>query len=239
MSEIEESAKAVTETAKLGTTVVEATEKMGGFLSHILNEPITEAVGIFGDKLKFMRWKRKLRIVDEVNRILDERGVESTRPIPPKLAIPILEQASLEENDELQDIWCRLIANSLDPNFQFEIRYAFIDIIKNLTALDARILKYIYEITMERNKEYKTEKFQVYKINFDSIKKNIYASDVETELSLYNLKRVQCVWDNDLNELRHDAAGIAAGITWTKTTPTHSTYRITPLGVAFILACMK
>lgn len=237
MSEIGESAKVVTETAKLCTTSIEAAEKMGGFLSQILNEPITEAVGIFGDKLKFMRWKRKLRIVDEVNRILDERGVKNIRPIPPKLAIPILEQASLEENDELQDIWCRLIANSLDPNFNMEIRYAFIEIIKNLTALDAKILKYIYEATMERNKQYNTEKFQAYKISFNSIKENTLASNIETELSMYNLKRVQCVWDNDVIELRHDTARIA--LNKLRETPAHSTYRITSLGVAFILACMK
>lgn len=200
MSEIEESAKAITETAKLGTTVVEATEKMGGFLSHILNEPITEAVGIFGDKLKFMRWKRKLRIVDEVNRILDERGVESTRPIPPKLAIPILEQASLEENDELQDIWCRLIANSLDPNFLLEIRYAFIDIIKNLTPLDAKVLKYVYESTIEINKLNQTARFIAYPIDFYQIVEHTRASYTETELSLNNLQRVQCLWDNDIRD---------------------------------------
>jgi hypothetical protein len=117
MSEIEETAKAVVETAKLGTTTIEAAEKMGGFFSKVLNEPITDAVGIIGDKLKFMRWQRKLRIVDEVNKTLDQKGVTSTRPIPPKLAIPILEQACLEENDELQDLWCNLITNSLDPTY--------------------------------------------------------------------------------------------------------------------------
>lgn len=200
MSEIEESAKAVTETVKLGTTVVEATEKMGSFLSRVLNEPITEAVGIFEDKLKFMRWKRKLRIIDEVNRLLDERSLESTRPIPPKLAIPILEQASLEENDELQDIWCRLIANSLDPNFEVEIRYAFIDIIKNLTTLDAKILKYVYDSTVEINKLNQTERFIAYPIDFYQIVEYTQASYTETELSLNNLQRVQCLWDNDIKD---------------------------------------
>lgn len=229
MSEIEE-------TAKLYTTSIEAAGKMGGFLSKVLNEPITEAVGMFGDKLKFMRWKRKLRIVDEVNGILDERGVKNIRPIPPKLAIPILEQASLEE-DELQDIWCRLIANSLDPKFHLEIRYAFIEIIKNITSLDAKILKYMYEITMERNKQYKTDHFRAYKISFNPIKENVHASDIETELSLYNLKRVQCVWDNDLIELHYNTARTA--FEELNEAPPHSTYRITPLGVAFILACMN
>ncbi len=266
MSETEESAKAVTETVKLGTTLVEASERMGGFLSRILDEPITEAVGMFGDKLKFMRWKRKLRIVDEVNRILDERGVKSTRPIPPKLAIPILEQASLEENDELQDIWCNLIANSLDPNFKMEIRYSFIEIIKNLTTLDARILKHVYETTTEINNQNKTTRFIPYPIDFYQIAERVQASYIETELSLNNLQRVQCLWDNDIKDLHakvdlykivsDEPHSVEALCLREKNfsasllkdyfpdikevlTVKHSRFKLTPLGVAFIKACMK
>lgn len=234
MYDIQETAKVVAETAKLGITTIEAAEKMGGFFSKVLDEPITEAVGIIGDKLKFMRWQRKLRIVDEVNEILDQKGVTSTRPIPPKLAIPILEQACLEENDELQDLWCNLIANSLDPNFKAEIRYAFIEIIKSMTSLDAKILKYIYETTEETNK---TTNFRDHPVDFFRIKDGMNASNVETELSLNNLQRVQCVRNNDINDLRRQVNSIIKK----QKSPLiqHSSYVITPLGVAFVLACMK
>ncbi|MGB9927998.1 MAG: Abi-alpha family protein [Methanosarcina sp.] len=237
MSELEEIAKAVTSTAEFSTASVGSIEKMGGFFAKVLNEPLTEAVGIIGDKLNFMRWKRKLRMVDEVNRILDQRGITDTRAIPPKLAIPILEQACLEENDELQDIWCRLIANSLDPKFNLEIRYAFIEIIKNMTALDAKILKYIYETTIKINKINQTKPFIAYSVDFFHIKENVRASNVETELSLNNLQRVQCIRDNDVNDLRTQVNSMIK-----KTTPPiiqHSSFKITPLGTAFILACMK
>lgn len=237
MSDIEETAKAVVETAKLGTTTIEAAEKMGGFFSKILHEPITEAVGIIGDKLKFMRWQRKLRIVDEVNKTLDQKGVTSTRPIPPKLAIPILEQASIEENDELQDLWCNLIANSLDPNFKLEIRYAFIEIVKSMTSLDAKILKYIYEATKEINKTTNTTNFRGYPVDFFQIKDKMNASNPETELSLNNLQRIQCVRNNDVNDLRDQVNSMIKR----QKLPTirHSSYIITPLGVAFVFACMK
>lgn len=237
MSDIEETAKAVIETAKLGTTTIEAAEKMGGFFSKILHEPITEAVGIIGDKLRFMRWQRKLRIVDEVNKTLDQRDITNTRPIPPKLAIPILEQACLEENDELQDLWCNLIANSLDPNFKLEIRYAFIEVIKNITPLDAKVLKYIYDTTKETNRLNKTNKFIGYPVDFFQIKDNVHASNIETELSLNNLQRVRCVQDNDVSDLRAQVNAVNKK----KKPPIiqHSSYRITPFGTAFILACMK
>lgn len=265
MSEIEESAKAVTETVKLGTTVVEATEKMGVFLSRVLDEPITEAVGIFGDKLKYMRWTRQLRITDEVNRILDERRVKNTRAVPPKLAIPIIEQASLEENDELQDLWCNLIANSLDPGFKVEIRYSFIEIIKNLTTLDARILKYVYGTTVGINNQNNTTRFIPYPIDFYKIAEHVQASYIDTELSLNNLQRVQCLWDNDIKDLHAeiDLHNLIRNVPRSAQdlyiqankyekflkdynkdieeviNATHSKFKLTPLGVAFIKACMK
>jgi hypothetical protein len=237
MSDIEETAKAVVETVKFGTTTIEAAEKMGGFFSKILHEPMTEAVGIIGDKLRFMRWQRKLRIVDEVNKTLDQRDITNTRPIPPKLAIPILEQACLEENDELQDLWRNLIANSLDPNFKMEIRYTFIEIIKSMTPLDAKILKYIYEITDETNKTNHTTNFRGYPVDFFQIKDKMNASNPETELSMNNLQRIQCVRNNDVNDLRDQVNSMIKK----QKLPTtrHSSYIITPLGVAFVLACMK
>lgn len=237
MSEVEESAKAVTETAKLGTTLVEATEKVGGFIAKVLDEPITEAVGMFGDKLKFMRWKNKLKIVDNVNVTLEERGIKNIRPIPPKIAIPLLEQATLEEEEELQDLWCNLIANSLDPNYKLEIRYAFIEVIKNITPLDAKVLKYIYNTALETNRRNQTNKFVGYPVDFFQIKENVHASNVETELSLNNLQRVRCVRDNDVSDLRAQLNEVIK-----RKKPQiiqHSSYIITPFGTAFILACNK
>ena len=53
--EVSESAKAVQEVAKTTKAGIEATEKLGGFVSKIINEPIDAVVGILSDKLKFVR----------------------------------------------------------------------------------------------------------------------------------------------------------------------------------------
>ena len=37
----------------------------------------------------------------------------------------MVENASLEEDDKLQDLWNKLIANAMDPNFTDEIRYSY------------------------------------------------------------------------------------------------------------------
>ena len=67
------------------------------------------------------------------------------RAVPPKLAIPILEESSLEEDDSLNSLWNALLANALDPDFAEEIRFAYTDIIKNLSPLDSLLMSAIYD----------------------------------------------------------------------------------------------
>ena len=144
MSILDEPAKAVAALANLGDTSVKAAEKSGPFLSKVFGTSIESAVGIIGDKLEYLKWERQTRMIDRINKYHKERNLTEVRPIPPKFAIPLIVNATLEEENDLQDIWCKLIANALDPNFDSEIRYAFIYIIKSLTSLDAMILELFY-----------------------------------------------------------------------------------------------
>jgi len=61
-----------------------------------------------------------------------------------KIALPILEQASLEECDELQDLWASLLTSAVDPNFDGSVRTAYIDILKQVEVMDVHILQAVY-----------------------------------------------------------------------------------------------
>ena len=54
------------------------------------------------DKLRFVRWRRLSAMSEEVEKILDERGIQDYRAVLPKLALPIFEEASLEEDESIQ-----------------------------------------------------------------------------------------------------------------------------------------
>lgn len=238
MTEVEEISKAVAESSKFGTTSVEATQKMLGFLAKVFDEPIETTVGIIGDKLKFIRWQRQLRMADEVSGILRQRGVDSTRPIPPKFAISMLEQASLEEQDELQDIWCNLIANSLDPNFNSEIRYAFIEIIKGLTPLDSKILYFVYNRISNKSlfcedEIQKHEMMQSKTIPISRIQENIDASEEYIRISVSNLIRVECLNSSSTVYSAKTFGSTIVGVSSVMDVV------ITPLGIVFVEACIK
>lgn len=192
--EISETAKAVQEVAKTTRKSIEATEKLGQFVARVTNESIEAVTGILADKLRFMRWERQLRLRDRLIEIVKERKLEGTfRVIPPKLALPIIESASLEENNELQDLWANLLASAIDPNFNGAIRSAFIDIIKQLEVIDVHILNAIYS----RYKEWRINNPSLSPIEYpiDSWK-IIMETGMEPavyETSIDNLIRVRCI----------------------------------------------
>lgn len=99
---IEAVAKAVAATSKFGTQAVKTTEKILAFTAKVFKEPAEQTAGIIGDRLRLFRWKRQVAYTDKVNNILSDRGVSETRAVPPKFALPVLESASLEDDDDLQ-----------------------------------------------------------------------------------------------------------------------------------------
>lgn len=237
------------ECAKFGTTVVNVSAEFGRFLSNVFGTSIEDGYGIMGDKIGFIRWEKQCRMVEVINKYNEEKGFPLARPIPPKFAIPMILNAGFEEDDDLQDIWCRLISNSMDPNFNSEIRYAYIEIIKSLTSLDAKILKYIFEKAMEIShvsgmifdkqrglvgykKHFNRELLVDYTPNLAKIKEYMGISDEQFEVALHNLIRVQCIRNITAEKSMHypdepNGSYLIEDII------------LTPLGIAFIEACLQ
>lgn len=246
MSDVEESAKAVAEVAKLGTASVDAGVKLGSFFVKVLGEPFQDAVGLLGDRLRLYRFQNQVVIMDKVDKILNEREVSNTRPIPPKFAIPIMEYASLEEDENLQDIWCKLLANGLDPNRDIEFKYCYIEIIKSITPLDASILRFIYEQTkgIAEVKFLDTGEplpFDECTISLRSI--IVYFSSIPPQMinvSLCNLMRVQCIEEATLREkVMALKSRLESKVYIKNISRAMGYYIVTSLGADFIRSCME
>jgi hypothetical protein len=139
-----ESAKAAAEIAKTTGKAIDASRAIGCFIARLISGPLEQGVGIFEDKLKYTRWERQTRLMDRANTLLRERGLtEPERAIPLKLAIPLVQAASLEDDDYLQDIWAQLLVNAA-TNSGVNLQRAFISILESLTPLEAHILECVY-----------------------------------------------------------------------------------------------
>lgn len=139
---LEEEAKAIQEVAKTAHKAIDATKEFGGFIARYINGPIEQGIGIFEDKLKYMRWERQIRLMERANKFIHDRGLqEPTRAVPMKIAAPLFQSGSLEDDDFLRDIWAKLLVSAADAQFGEDINRSYITILENITSLEALILK--------------------------------------------------------------------------------------------------
>jgi len=117
------------------------------FLEKILGGSLEELGNIGQDWIKYYRYKNLLLIQDKIEAIMKKRkGDGKVNPIPLRLAIPLLQSASIEDDDSIQELWARLIANATDPDKNIDLHPAFIEIINQLSPDEAKILIKFEEI---------------------------------------------------------------------------------------------
>lgn len=233
MSETDEIAKAIQESSKLGEKGLEIADKAGSFFAKVFKEPFNEISGIITDKLRFIRWRRMVQMADEVNKILDEKKVEYTRAVPPKIALPILEESSLEDDPNLQYLWNHLLANAMNPSFNNEIRYGFTEMIKNITGIEILILSEFYKILEKENRLTPLSEIHNYSLNKEQLIDGLKMSPDQYAVSANNLMRMQLLGPAVLKggaKIGSEQLTVFKGI---------DAVTLTPLGVKFVEACMK
>jgi len=233
MSEAEEIAKAIQETAKLGEKGLDIADKAGSFFAKVFKEPVDEVSGMITDKLRFIRWRRMVQMSDDVNKILDAKKISETRAVPPKIALPIIEEASLEDDPALQYLWNHLLANAMNPDFNDELRYGFIEMIKEITGIEAKLLNEFYEVLRRESKLEPLGKLFDYSLTKERIMQALGISDDVYAISVNNLMRMQLISPAIIKggvKMGPEPLTIYKGI---------DSVTMTPLGVKFVEACIK
>ena len=95
------------------------------------------------DHVRVFRFKRQVRLWQRVMQICAEAGIEPKR-VPLKLLAPMVESASLEDDDDLQDVWANLLANAADPRAVIGVAAAFSGILRELSSRDVKFLDALY-----------------------------------------------------------------------------------------------
>jgi hypothetical protein len=85
---------------------------------------------------------RQVEAVAKAQQMLNKRGL-STHPVPPRLLLPILEGASIEDEEDLHTRWAALLANAASSD---KVHPSYIEVLKQLTPAEARLLDALYKI---------------------------------------------------------------------------------------------
>lgn len=122
-------------------------DMVGNFLNKIVGPPAEALGGLLGDQLKSWRASNLDRIARKWERVREERGISEavSRVLPFGEAYRTIEAVSLEEDENVQEIWAKLIASSTDSTRSVSIKKAFIDLLKSLEGNDAIVLDILFE----------------------------------------------------------------------------------------------
>lgn len=108
--------------------------------------PAAEEVGLVGrDLVRYYRAEIQIRFFEKFKRIC-EQGHINLKHVALPLLFDIVQRGTIEENEELQDLWANLLANAADSRSEILVKTAFPDILKQISRDEASYLDELFEI---------------------------------------------------------------------------------------------
>jgi hypothetical protein len=188
--------------------------------------PAAEEFGLtIQDHVRVFRLKRQLRLFQRTKEMLEKAGVEPKR-VPLKFLGPVVESASFEEDNELQDRWAALLANAAAT--PTDIHPAYIEILKQLSSTEVLLLEILHKKGSPKSGTYDFYKELAARLDVEHLSSDVQspvptvAEEVDNRLDrlgvVGNLTRLGCI---SVEGIRHG--------------PTY--YSLTTFGKNFCRAC--
>lgn len=144
-SDVAKVADATSEVAKATSKAIDAGSSVTSFLYRVIGEPVEYLAGTYvSDPLREFRKRRLFELQLKTERYLTERDVSITKALPPPLAIPLLESASIETDESLHDLWALLLADAMDST-RPDLDRRLVFVMKALTPSCVSALKLVWE----------------------------------------------------------------------------------------------
>jgi len=128
--------------------VIKAIEKSIDIVHDFLNKiagPAAEEFGLaFQDKARLYRYKNLIKILEKAKKFA-EKSESEIKEIPLRTLMPIIEGASLEDDENLSEKWAALIANAATGNLTRGNHPSYVQILKELSPSDAFLLDEIFK----------------------------------------------------------------------------------------------
>jgi hypothetical protein len=235
------------------STIEKGLELAKEFIGKLIG-PSAEELGLFlSDNIKYLRYKNQIRILLKARKYVQDRNI-STKEIPLKILVPLLENSSLEENEELQEKWAVMITNLCDSDFNLQSQI-FPYILSQISKEEFHQLK----ILGEKENSYIKDKNEYWSYIYDNSVGEILPNEikilekkltnVEQEgfiLPFYGFQKANMLRLGIVKELpptveiidfRPSNDKVGSSLSETKYANEDIGYRITELGKSFLKIC--
>lgn len=200
-------------------------DKAFDFLGKVVNPPLEELGGLLADKIKFWRFKNQVNIILQVKCFFEQKGIQP-RKIPLKTLAPLLEHSSWEEDPHMQTKWASLLANAANPKYSYDIHLAYVEILNQLSPLEAKLL----DLLFNEYEKTPSDKKQALSFSKEKICQVMNIPSDKFDVLVDNLLR--------LNLLQPPAShgGVSIG-KYPIVLRTYEVIQLTPLGCDFVRHC--
>jgi hypothetical protein len=129
-----------------GGAAVAGALKFTDIIKAMLGPATVEIAERFRDEVRLYRFGRQLACLKKAEQMAKDAGF-TPKAVPIKLLFPLLEGASLEEDEDLHTMWAALLANAASPTNAEQVRPGFVAILKQMAPDEVVLLKGIVELT--------------------------------------------------------------------------------------------
>jgi abortive infection alpha-like protein len=164
-----------------------AAELVKSFIERLFGPSVDYA----GQGLRKWLERRTFRaqaVIADAAQMLQDADVEA-REVPGRILLPLIEYASLEDDEELQRKWAALLANAASSKSSNFILPAFADILRQLTPVQARMLDWMHDM----KSEYETWPTIWPDVSRDQIETAFSLSPANYALLITDLERLQLI----------------------------------------------
>lgn len=120
-------------------------EKSSGVFNSLFGETFSEIGGLIADQLKFRRLKNQINIFEKAENLLTEKKLKRVK-VDLKVLAPLLQYASLEENEILQDKWSNLTVEIVTKTGKNAFFQNCTEALNKMSVDDVEVLKGIFRI---------------------------------------------------------------------------------------------
>jgi len=133
---------------KSGAMVAGAAIPFTGIVKSILGPAADEIAERIRDEVRLYRFSKQVKLLTKAAAIAKAAGFVP-KAVPIKVLFPLLEGASLEDNEDLQDMWAALLANASNQVTVDLVRPSFSELLKIMTSDVAKLLNVTFDYALQ------------------------------------------------------------------------------------------
>lgn len=125
--------------------ITKALEKI---LQELAGPAAGEVCGMIRDEVHPYKVERQLRVIGKAAWMIQQRGFR-IMPVSPKILLPVLSCAAIEDNEQLHSAWAALLANAVMQEEGLVLTPVFVEILKQLSSAEITFLLHLQDFLQQ------------------------------------------------------------------------------------------